>query len=336
MKTGAGAVRWQTALLLSGSFILILAVAAAVPTLLRQDQERYEWRDSWGSSRSGEDGLRRPIGIAVDDSGFVYVSDSGRDRIVKFDSTGDYVSEWGGTGREPGRLRRPMHIELVEDSLLYVAEYLNDRIQLFRLDGTPVELIVEDESGPLGGLDAPGGVASTPDQTSLWISDFFNHRVAVYGRGGDFRRRVGASGRWLPGRFHYPTDVAFGPEGTAFVADAYNHRIQRYSSDGNRLVTWGGPLGLGIPGPWKGWFSVATGVHVDRTGRVYVADFYNDRIQAFTSSGEYVAEWGESGSDDGAFDRPTDVATGPEGRIYVVDFGNDRIQVFECVTCGEP
>ncbi|NIP57697.1 MAG: hypothetical protein GWO17_06705 [Gemmatimonadetes bacterium] len=118
------------------------------------------------------------------------------------------------------------------------------------------------------------------------------------------------------------------------MADAYNHRIQRFAANGGRLDVWGGPLGLGIPGPWPGWFRVATGVHVDSGGRVFVADFYNHRIQAFGPSGDFLSEWGEPGSGERALDRPTDVATGPRGRVFVADFGNDRIQVFACTSCG--
>lgn len=332
--TRRGGVPWKLVAGLVGLLLVLLAAVATVPTLLRGNQEVWEWRAAWGSTGSGPGELHRPIGIAVDGSGFVYVSDAGNNRIQKFTAGGDFVREWGGTGEAPGELRRPMHMDLVGDSVLYVAEYLNDRIQRFRLDGTPAGIIAEDTVSEDGALDAPGGVALAPGgDGDVWIADFFQHRAALYGQEGGYRGRVGSSGRGLPGRLHYPTDVAFGPDGTAYVADAYNHRIQRFSSDGRRLDTWGGPLGLGIPGPWKGWFSVATGVYVDDRGRVFVADFYNDRIQVFGSSGEFVAEWGESGSGEGSFDRPTDMATGPDGRVYVVDFGNDRIQVFECRSC---
>lgn len=316
------------------AFVLLgLAAVAVVPTLLRRDRADYGWRASWGAPGSGPGEFRGPIGVVVDDSGFVYVSDSGNDRIQKFTARGDFVNAWGGAGEAPGRLRRPMHLELEGDTLLRVAEYLNDRIQAFRLDGTPAGIVSEDTAAPGGALDAPGGVAAAPGGDELWVPDFFHHRVAVFAGDGGFLRQIGASGRWIPGRFHYPTDIAFGADGSAYIADAYNNRIQRYSPAGERLDAWGGPLGLGIPGPWKGWFSVATGVHAAADGRIYVADFYNHRIQVFGPSGDFVAEWGTEGSREGAFDRPTDVATGPGGRIYVVDFGNDRVQVFSCEGC---
>jgi len=331
--TPRGGVPWKAVAGVAGLLLLTAVAVASVPTLLRQSREVYEWDASWGSTGSGPGEFDGPLGIAVDGSGFVYVSDAGNDRIQKFTADGRFVTEWGGTGRAPGELRRPMHLELAGDSLLYVAEFLNDRIQRFRLDGTPAGIVAEDTGSAGGALDAPGGVALAPGNEEIWIADFFHHRVAVYDGDGRYRRRIGSPGRGLPGRLHYPTDVAFGPDGTAYVADAYNHRIQRFSTDGRRLDAWGGPLGLGVLGPWKGWFSVATGVHVGARGRVFVADFYNHRIQVFGPSGDFVAQWGSSGSGAGAFDRPTDMVTGSEGRIYVTDFGNDRIQVFRCRTC---
>lgn len=328
-----GAGFWAVTAWVAAALLVVLLATAFVPTVLRRDRVAYEWSGSWGTSGLGPGQLRGPIGVAVDGSGFVYISDSGSNRIQKFTTRGDFVEAWGESGTGVGQLRRPMHLELVDDTLLHVAEYLSDRIQIFALDGAPVAVVAEDAAAENGALDAPGGVAVPPGGDVLWIPDFFHHRVAVYGREGGYRRQIGSPGRWFPGRLHYPTDVAFGPDGTAYVADAYNHRIQRYAPDGRRLDTWGGPMGLGVPGPWKGWFTVATGVHVDDAGRVFVADFYNHRVQAFDPSGRFVTEWGTPGTGDGEFDRPTDVASGPDGTVYVVDFGNDRIQVFSCDPC---
>lgn len=319
-------LRW-TGLLLGG-FLLLLGAVAAIPILARRSHERYAAVGTWGREGSGPGEFRAPIGIAVDDSGYVYVTDSGNDRIQKFTADGEFLAAWGKSGTGPGELRRPMHITLGPDGLLYAAEYLNDRIQIFGRDGTPLGMVSEDTVTAGGELDAPGGAALAPGGREIWIPDFYHHRVAVYSRQGQFVREIGEPGRVLRGRLHYPTDVAFGPDGTLYVADAYNNRIQRFAPDGRVLAVWGGPLGSGIPGPWRGWFHVATGVAVDLEGDVYVADFYNDRVQKFGPSGEFKAEWGAEGPELGEFDRPTDVAVGPKGRVYVVDFGNNRVQVF--------
>lgn len=66
----------------------------------------------------------------------------------------------------------------------------------------------------------------------------------------------------------------------------------------------------------------------DPKGQVFVADFYNHRIQKFTAEGKFLAAFGERGSQPGQFDRPTDMAVDSDGNVYVVDFGNQRIQKF--------
>jgi DNA-binding beta-propeller fold protein YncE len=319
-------LRWPATVV--GSGLLLLVIVAAVPTLLRRNGERYDPVLAWGRPGDGPGEFRGPVGVAVDDSGFVYISDSGNDRIQKFTADGRFVAAWGSSGAPLGQLRRPMHLRLGPGGLLYVAEYLNDRIQIFTLAGTPVGQLGIDTVSPPGALDAPGGVAVSPNGREVWIADFYHHRIAVFGRDGRYLRQVGAPGRGSHGKLHYPTDVVFGPDGTAYVADAYNNRVQRFARDGRVLGAWGGPLGSGLPGSWRGWFRVATGITVDSAGDVYVADFYNNRVQKFGPTGAFITEWGASGAGSGEFDRPTAVAVGPNGWVYVADFGNNRVQAF--------
>jgi len=61
---------------------------------------------------------------------------------------------------------------------------------------------------------------------------------------------------------------------------------------------------------------------------VYVADFYNHRVQVFDAAGKYLKQWGEQGDEQGQFDGPTALAVDQAGDIYVVDWTNRRIQKF--------
>lgn len=151
----------------------------------------------------------------------------------------------------------------------------------------------------------------------------------VYGESrGAFREPVGIA---IAGQFNYPTDVALLQKETLIVADAYNDRIQVFSKDGAFLRKWGGLLALNISGSAHGWFNVATAVAISHKGNIFVADFYNHRIQKFTPKGKFLLSFGSKGKDPGQFDRPTDVAIDSDGNVYVVDFGNNRIQEFAAI-----
>jgi len=116
--------------------------------------------------------------------------------------------------------------------------------------------------------------------------------------------------------------LAVAPDGTVYVADWGNHRIQRFSATGAFLGKWGSY------GSSNGQFNYPLGVAVAPDGTVYVADWGNHRIQRFSATGTFLGAWGASGSGDGQFNTPGGVAVAPSGTVYVADRGHDRIQVF--------
>jgi hypothetical protein len=84
----------------------------------------------------------------------------------------------------------------------------------------------------------------------------------------------------------------------------------------------------GTKGTGDGQFNQPMGIAVDKAGYVYVSDFWNHRIEKFTSNGEFVTAWGSYGTGVGQFDRPTGIAADKIGNIYVSDTWNNRIQKF--------
>lgn len=92
--------------------------------------------------------------------------------------------------------------------------------------------------------------------------------------------------------------------------------------DGKYLTQWGGM------GFWRGRFRVSSGIAIGHKGNVYVADYYNDRVQKFNGAGRFITKWGSEGDKSGQFKGPTGIAVDNEGSVYVIDWGNHRIQVF--------
>lgn len=319
------------------AWLRILTALTAVSVLLAAcaggaRQASPEFVASWGRSGAGEGELSRPTGIAVASTGEVYVADTGNDRIQVFDHNGTHLRGVGSTGGARGQFRRPMDLDLDEAGRVYVAELGGDRVQVFTAQGEWLREIRGEDAGA-GPFDGAAGVWVSPEG-DLFVADFYNDRIVHLGSDGALRGTIGESGGVLAGRLHYPTDVD--GLGGLLVGDAYNHRVQAFTRHGAAQWRLGSPWGLGIPGSWRGWFRVASGVATDAAGRLYVADFQNHRIQVFDEERHLVAVFGHRGNEPGAFERPTDLDIGPDGRIYVVDFGNDRVQVFAPLAAAAP
>ncbi|NUM46392.1 MAG: SMP-30/gluconolactonase/LRE family protein, partial [Anaerolineales bacterium] len=134
-----------------------------------------------------------------------------------------------------------------------------------------------------------------------------------------------------PGQFNHPRNLTVAPDGTIFVADADNHRIQHLNPDGSVIATWGTYAdvlqGSAPPGTMNQPWDVA----LSPDGKfLYVADTWNHRIQKYTVEGEFVTMWGVFGQAEtpDAFWGPRDVTVDANGNVYVTDTGNKRIVVF--------
>src|SRR6185295_1268303 len=114
------------------------------------------------------------------------------------------------------------------------------------------------------------------------------------------------------GTFDTPKGLAVASDGSVFVVDSGNKRIQKFNSNGAFVSAFGSSSNLSAP----------TAVAVSSQGVVYVADAgTGDRIQVFSSTGGLTATW--TGLAD-----PSAVAVAPTGEVYVADSLNSRVLRF--------
>jgi predicted membrane-bound mannosyltransferase/DNA-binding beta-propeller fold protein YncE len=198
-----------------------------------------------------------------------------------------------------------------------------------------------------GQFTSPHGIAIAPDG-SIYVADSNNHRVQKFDADGQFVLAFGTwSGEppgsnffnpeWAPprGTFYEPWDVAVANDGSVYVADLWNSRIQKFDADGNFITMWGhfGESGGRAEGA-QGTFFGPRGVAVDEQGRVFVTDTGNKRVQVFDSNGAFLFQFGGGGLLENNLDEPVGIDIGPDGQIVIADTWNGRIQVF--TPDGEP
>ena len=141
---------------------------------------------------------------------------------------------------------------------------------------------------------------------------------------------IGSAGS-AEGQLSAPRDIAIANDGSIYIADSLNHRIQRFSAEGEFLQAWGTYASIDSGNATGGTFNEPWGVAVGADGSVYVADTWNHRIQKFSADGAFILMWGVPGlaEQPDQFWGPRGIAVGPDGNVYVTDTGNNRVAVFD-------
>lgn len=169
------------------------------------------------------------------------------------------------------------------------------------------------------------GVSSVAREAEEYVDPYAGNFTTLFAD-----RIVGESGAGV-GEFGAPRDVAVAPDGSVYIADTMNHRLQHMSPEGDVIAVWGQESTQAEGPAPEGTFKEPWGVAVAPDGSVYVADTWNHRVQHFTAGGEFLQAFGTYGQGETsfAFWGPRDVAVDGEGRVYVADTGNKRVVVFD-------
>ncbi len=255
-------------------------------------------------------------GLAVSGP-FVYVADTGNDRIQRFTLSGEQPRVLVPSGP----LNVPQGLT-VRGSRVTVADDRNHRLVVFDTGGKLLGTVGAGRGANPGQLAHPYDVASDA-AGRIFVADDLNHRVVRFSA----PPRYPYKGRWgsygtARGQLAYPRGIAVGPQGQVYVANTGNDRIDVFDRGGTLQTSFG------TSGRAPGQFDAPMGVAADASGVRAVTDSVNGRIQLLGPDGGVLAQWGAPAPGPTLLPDPVAVAFDNGGNAYVLDQRRARILVF--------
>jgi sugar lactone lactonase YvrE len=252
-------------------------------------------------------GINTPWGLAIDSQDRVYFADSALNAVRRINSNGTVTTIAGtGTAGSTG-------------------------------DGGPATA---------ARLSAPVRLAFDP-AGNLYIADSGNNKIrkvtpagiisTVAGTG--TAGNTGDGGQATAARLRTPYDMAFGPDGSMYIADRANHKIRRVAPNGV-ISTFAGTGSAGYNGDdiaaTSARLNSPYGVDVDADGNVYIADFDNERVRkvdanriisTFAGTGVATIDGDGGPAVEAGLHKPQYVHVTPSGDVYIGESNNNRVRL---------
>ena len=285
---------------LKGEFGEPFGIAASGTEIYLSDGQHGKiWRIKGDTIMELVSGLDTPSGIAIDKAGSVIVADPGSHTIKSVGKKGDVTVIAGVNGRQgfadgdaaSSLFNAPVGVAVAADGKIYVADTYNDRIRV--IENGKVTTIAGSQKGFSDGLgegtkfDTPSGLAIWQDK--LLVADTGNRRIRVVEADGRVWTLAGngdsdvVDGSLYSASFFHPTDIAVDRNESIFV------------TDGNAIRKIGGVIpvvttisaqhrGLKDGYSAKARFNRPSGIALDGSGNLIVADSENRLVRRFSSS----------------------------------------------------
>ncbi len=285
---------------------------------------------------SASTGLLRPNGVVVAAQGELYVMDRGNYRIVHLAADGRQLASFGRFGVAPGQVYSGWDIARDEQGNVYICNLDRDENGDVIHDGVKVFSPSGDFIREVGGQDysyeeanaSPYGL-DVDSAGRLYVADFGSDTMRVFDAGGEplgtFFGQTGSGDDEFNGLNDVVVDDA---RGLLYISDCVNSRIKEYVLTilPTGAISLTHRLTFGSYGSGPGQFSYPQYLAVDEsTGRLYVNDMANYRLQIFDPWGQYMGEMAPPGV---SAWQGMGLAVGDDGTVYAADALNNVIWAF--------
>ena len=302
------------------------------------DADTVAGTGNYGTSSSS---LWNNNGIRIADNNILYVADQENDRVVVIQpGSNDAIAIIGSSGNGSNQLSSPRDV-FVTSTSIYIFDKRNYRIQMWPKNGSSGTTVAGTTGVPGNStsLIGPLGEGIFVDRNGyLYVSDTENNRVLRFspystsGTSGVIVAGTGISGS-SSSQLNNPVKMFVDDDLSIFIADRYNHRIQKWAYGACSGAT---VAGNGISGSSLSQLSFPAQVIVDVNGFMFIVEASNRRVLRWlvgASTGECIARCsGTSGNRPDQLDTPLSVAFDSNGLLYISDSNNYRVQKFSLLS----
>jgi sugar lactone lactonase YvrE len=261
-----------------------------------------------GPATSAE--MDNPTGVAVDSSGNIYFADPDNQRIRKVTASTGHMSTVAGNGTygfsgdggaaTSAELKNPDAVAVDSSGNVYIVDHTNSRIRKVTVSTGVITTVAGNGTT---GYSGDGGAATSAE-------------------------------------LYWPEGVAVDSSGNIYIADSFSNRVRKVTVSTGVITTVAGSGTAGYSGDGSAATSAElnfpTGVAVDSSGNIYIADIDNYVIRKVTASTGVISRVAGNGTagfsgDSGLaisaeLSTPAGVAVDTSGNIYIGDYRNERIR----------
>ena len=307
----------------------------------------------FGSLGSESGQLNEPTAIAYSPvgSGYLWVADTGNNRIQEWTTGYSYVRAVGQEGSGQVQFKAPAAVEADSEGNVYVGEAGNQRVQELSRSG---DYITQFGDSSQFAFSTPTGL-SLDSAGNLWIANPEADQVQEWMTGSFLfaGSRIGSLGTGT-GQFNHPADVAPDGKGNLWTLDKGNNRLEKFGAGGEFLQA------VGSKGGAAGQLNGPSALAIDPSGNIWVADTANNRIEEWNEAGQFVLTFGRevnktkvetagateaeknlctaasgnvcqaavAGSSGSQLKAPQGIAATASGNLWVADTGNSHLKKF--------
>lgn len=313
--------------------------------------------------------LNQPSGVAVDGLGNIYIGDTYNERIRKvIGNTIETVAgngNYGHTGSGLATLAMlagPAGVTLDTANNIYIVDSFRQYVDVVNLGTGIISTLAGNGAYQYSGdnglavnaqLNQPAGVAVDDVRGLVYIADTYNNRIRQVNLGnheiitiaGNGTQGFNPNAQYAAGsQLNLPSGVAVDSDGNLYIADTFNHVIEKVVMSNGSPTTFTVVAGNNKPGfngdgpATSAELSYPWAVAVDGQGNLYIADTSNCRIREVSNSNITTLAGGTCGYNAGPagataeFSDPSGVAVDANGVVYVADTFNGLIRTLTAST----